>query len=274
MALSDTGLVVRYYFDEATSGTSPTQVDDASGNAYHLDTINYGSGNMAWAGSAGTTSLESTSVTGTQRALRTIASSDALISAINGVTQLTVELVVTVDAVTGNNSRIFVVNDTAGGNARFGFVGASTAAMSTAWNGKACDGFGFSTGTSTVLHIVYDTTQGAEDDRVKVYTNGALTASIGSSSGIGASEALSISVGQQLIAFNREWSGSFDRSFDGKLHYAAIYTGAFDATRCDDHYDVLTLNDDTPASGSPTLSAAGANSITSTTAIPKATLTF
>jgi hypothetical protein len=248
VALSDTGLVCRYYFDEATSGTSPTAVPDTSGNAYHLDTINYGSGNMAWAGSAGATGLESTATTGTQRALRALVTSDALLTALNGATQVTMELVVRVDAISASTGRVFVINDTAGGNPRLGVAGNSTSNFWFFFNGKYSEIANLGT-SKQVLHVVWDTTAGTDDPRIKLYVNGSFTADLGSATGIAQDETLSIASGQNLIAFNRESSGSFDRSFDGVLFYASLYSGAFDSTRVSDHYDVLTADDDEPAGG-------------------------
>ncbi|MGC1951708.1 MAG: hypothetical protein WA970_03875, partial [Gammaproteobacteria bacterium] len=71
-SMVDTGLVTRYYIDEASSGTSPTQVSDSSPNAYHLTNVDYGSGNMAYTEVSGNRGLESTSTAGTQRARRAI----------------------------------------------------------------------------------------------------------------------------------------------------------------------------------------------------------
>ena len=131
MPLVDTGLVVRYYFDEAASGSAPTEVVDASSNAYDLTTINYGSGNLAYNEVSGNRGLESTSTTGTQRAVRAMSSGDAEYTALNGGKTFTMEIVVRVDSWNASGSRVFGINATSGETGsliwRYGTSGISVA---------------------------------------------------------------------------------------------------------------------------------------------------
>lgn len=244
MALSDTGLLVRYYFDEGSGATA----GDTSGNAYDL-TIDTGSGNLSWVGSAGAKGLDSSSTSGAQRAYHDITASDLLLTNLHGQNQMTLELVVQVDAISASNGRVFVINNTAGGIPRFGVAGTAVGSLYAYYNGTASEYFALPTSSVYVVHIVYDLTAATADDRCKVYLDGTLADSIGNAFTT-QNQTLSIASGEQLIAFNRQNSGSYDRSFNGALFYAAIYTGAFDATRVDDHYDVLTADDDEPA-GTP-----------------------
>ena len=252
MALSDTGLLVRYCFDEG----SGTTAGDSSGNSYDL-TIDTGSGNLSWVGSAGAKGLESTSTTGTQRAARTISTSDLLLTSLHGQNQMTVEVVVRVDSISASNGRVFVINDTAGGNPRLGMTGTALSSMAAYYNGVGSEGFTLTSATKYVIHLVYDLTQATDDPRCKVYVNGTFNADIGAGVFTTQNQTLSIADAQELIAFNRQSSGSYDRSFDGALFYAAIYTGAFDATRVSDHYDVLIADDDPSGAAAPALDQEG-----------------
>src|SRR5687768_784715 len=104
----NTGLIARYYFDEAASGSAPTQVNDHSGNDYHLTEIDYGSGNMAYTEDSGQRGLSSSSVLGTQRARRSVDNtSDVLRNALNGATKATIEVVCSVAVSNDNFARIF-----------------------------------------------------------------------------------------------------------------------------------------------------------------------
>lgn len=244
MPLVDTGLVCRYYFDAAASGTAPTQVDDTSGNAYHLTEINYGSGNLAWTEVSGNRGLESTATSGTQRARRSIDNtSDALRDALAGTAVVTFELVLDVQTGNASTARVLAINDRVGGSPVLG-VAATNTSFRFYWNGAAMNDIGLTTGRH-VLHFVIDTTLGS--NQYKLYIDGTNTNN-NSTSGT-----LTIGSNVDLIAFNRESSGSFDRSYDGVLYYAAIYDAALSDTEISDNYDILTLDDDAPAGGGGTV---------------------
>jgi len=240
--------VVRYYFDEAASGTGPTAVVDRSGNGYDLTTINYGAGNMAYAEpAAGMRALDSISVNGTQRASRAIDNtSDAVRDALAGVTQATIELVLRLDAANSNGGRVFGINDRAGNDGEL-MVKASNdlnTSLKLSFNDlDSPDSNNIGTARS-VLHIVLDSTQGTASNRLKLYQNGTLLTSFGDN--VGLNETLALAADLDLVAFNRDSGGSFDRSIDGALFYAAIYAEAFTAQMVSDNYDILTLDDDQP----------------------------
>jgi hypothetical protein len=241
MALDDTGLVSRYWFDEAASGSAPTQVDDASANAYHLTNVDYGGGNLAWTEVSGNRGLESTSLTGTQRARRAVDNtSDALRDALAGTGVVTFELVLDVQA--GNNSggRVFGINNRAGGSMVVGVI-VSTTQYFMQWNASALSGANLAAGRH-VCHFVIDITAGAGES-YNVYIDGVNTLSGN------AATALTIPADVDLIAFNRENAGGYDRSWDGILFYAAIYDVAFDDARAAAHATELAADDDDPGGG-------------------------
>lgn len=248
MALTDTGLIARYYIDEAASGTAPTQVDDVSGNGYHLTDIDYGAGNMAYTEVSGNRGLESTSTTGDQIARRAINdTSDALRDALAGSQTATIEVVVAIDSISASTGRIFAINNRSGSNATLGLTGTSLSSIRGQWEGLDGRAVALSGGQRYVLHVVYDTTQATSSDRILIYVDG--TSSGGGTAWPAQNDTLTLPSSIDLTAFNRESSGNFDRSFDGILYYAAIYSHAFSAAEVDGAYDVLTLDDDEPAAG-------------------------
>jgi hypothetical protein len=258
--LVDTGLVVRYYIDEAASGTTPTTVVDASSNSYDLTTVNYGSGNMAYTEVSGNRGLEATATTGTQRASRAIDNtSDALRDALAGAQQITLEIVFTPDAVAAGGGRVFGINGRAGENGELmlkaGALTDGNILLSFNDVNYPLNGLALTAGARVVLHVVIDSTQATAADRLEWSVNGSALADSGTS--IPLNETLALGSDQDIIAFNRENTGSFDRSMDGVVSYAAVYAYGFTNTDVTTNYDILTLDDDTPAGGSPaTLSSA------------------
>lgn len=252
MPLSDTGLVVRYYIDEATSGTAPTQVIDAGANAYHLTEVNYGTGDpanrMEYVEIGGNRGLESFGVTGVKRARRAINdTSDAFRNAMAGVQKTTIELMLRLDSGNANGGRVFGINGRAGENGRLLVKAPTTGtALRVAWN-DTDSGDSSSIGVArTVVHLVIDSTLGS-GNRAKLYKDGSLiVGGIDADTAIPLNSTLSLPASQDLIALNRESSGSFDRSIDGVLFYAAMYNVAFDSTRVSDHHTVLSADDDAP----------------------------
>jgi hypothetical protein len=241
MPLVNTGLVCRYYFDEAASGSTPTQVDDTSGNAYHLTEINYGGGNLAWNEISGNRGLESTSTSGTQRARRSVNNtSDALRDALAGTAVVTFELVLDVHTGNASTARVCAINDRIGGSPVVG-VAATNTSYRFYWNGSALTDIALSAGRH-VLHFVIDT--GLGSNQYKLYIDGTNT------NNNSATGTLTIGSNVDLICFNRETGGpGFERSFDGVLYYAAIYDAALSDADVTTNYDILTLDDDEPAGG-------------------------
>ena len=204
MALVDTGLVCRYYFDEAASGTTPTQIDDASANAYHLTTVNYGA-SSAYTEVSGNRGFDSTATTGTQRASRAIDdTSDALRDALAGAQKATIEVVFAPDAFAAGGGRIFGINGRAGQNGELLLKATSLTAYDVAFN-DANQVVKFdpsiSAGTRAVLHIVVDTTQGVFSNRIRYSLNGGTLTGVSDTTAL--NETLALGASLDLIALNR-----------------------------------------------------------------------
>src|SRR3990167_184433 len=116
MALVDTGLLVRYYLDEAASG-DPATIEDASGNNYDLTATGTNvAANMEYVEVSGNRGVDCLSTTGNQRLVHAIDNTSDIIRDMAGESLFTLEVVVRLDAITTNGSRIFGINDRLGGN--------------------------------------------------------------------------------------------------------------------------------------------------------------
>jgi hypothetical protein len=247
--LDDTDLVVRYYIDETDdadcAGTDATQITDASANAYHLDTVGY-STTMSFTDTSGNCSLESTSADGTHHAYKVVDNtSDAirdLEDATTGIQKATLEIVADVDVCSGSNGRVVVINETTS-DPDLGLTCTSLTAFAVYWNQATVETFSHNSGLRSVIHVVIDTTLATAADRVKVYIDGTLQANGGTA--MAQNSRLTFGNLRELLFLNRG-VGSWARSIDGQLFYAAIYQDAFDQTRVDDHEGVLAASDDAP----------------------------
>lgn len=255
MPFSDTGLVVRYGIAEAASGSSPGAVTDIGGVGSAFDlTLNYGGGTLAYREDSGQRGLESTNTTGNQRAAGAINNtSDKVRNALHGAQKAVIEIVADIHNFDNNGSRIFGVQNRAGGNGVFILAGTvpGTHTLQLRLNNTVVRSYApgdLDVLGRSVYHVVVDTTQGTEANRALLYIDGVATAWT-STATITQNATISVDSNSDVIAFNRESSGSFGRAFDGVLYYAAIYTGDFDATRVADHATALLADDDAPSAG-------------------------
>lgn len=248
--LLNQSLAVRYYFDEAASGSTSTSAFDRSEFLTPMDlTLDYGGGNLGYVGTAQGRGLESTTDAGTQRGDRSISDTDDDVrQLLEAVQKVTVELVLRVDAVAqgGSQSRFFGITDATSdvGRLMLKATGGGTTFL-VGWNNVNVGQWPIGFASRQVLHIVIDSTQAAVADRVKVYKNGASVSVTVLNLGITLNNTLAITTGQFLIAMNRPTP--FARSFDGVLAYAALYGRAFASADVTNNYNALLVDDDGPS---------------------------
>ena len=240
--LIDTNLVVRYFFDEAASGTTPTDVLDASGVGSDFDlAINYGTSDAAYTEVSGNRVWEITDETGGPVARLAINdSSDKIRDAIHGAQKATIELVVNVTAASTSAGRLFGITGS-GDEGALMVLHDNTVGTFRSNETENIGSFTWTKSERAVWHFVVDTTLATAGDRIKIYKNGSDT-----------SIALDISPDQNttfvieatsfLVVGNRANDGT--RGVAGEYFYAALYSGAFSAQDCSDNYDVLTADDD------------------------------
>ena len=240
--LIDTNLVVRYFFDEAASGTTPTDVLDASGVGSDFDlAINYGSSDAAYTEVSGNRAWEITDATGGPVARLAINdSSDKVRDAIHGSTKATIELVMSVTAASTSSGRAFGITGSGDEGALMVIHDNSVGAFRlNEW--ERIHTFPWTKDERAVWHFVVDTTQATENDRIKIYKNGTDT-EIALADYPNENSTIIIEASSFLIAGNRANDGN--RGVAGEFFYAALYSGAFSAQDCSDNYDVLTADDD------------------------------
>lgn len=247
MPLVNTGLVARYFFDEAASGTSPTAVVDHSGNSFDLNDVNYSS-TMAYTELGGQRGLEATATGGSHYARRVLADgTDPLHATLDGGQHYTLEVVVRGDAFPASNGRVIVVNEQNTSNPEIGIAGTSTTNWNFGWN-ESLFSIGNLGTAKQVIHVVVDSTLDgtAGNERIKVYQNGTLF-TVGNAP-VGLNDTLVLGAPVDWIAFNRG-NPPDARSMDGVLFYAAIYTHSFTASEVAANDDILSVDDDAPAGG-------------------------
>ncbi len=246
--LDDTNLVTRYYIDENDdadcNGATASQINDSSANNFHLTTVAYGSSTMDFSSVSGNCALETTNIAGEHYAYIAISDSSDAIRDIDGGKVYTQELVVDVDSCSSGGGRVHAIQADTSASARFGVVCTSTSAWAFYWEGGIDETWSETSGNRIVLHVVVDTNEATAANRVKVYVDGTLKADGGTP--MAEDDTLGMGSGMQWIMLNRNPSGTPQRSITTYLYYSALYDAAFSASRVSDHYDVLTLDDDTP----------------------------
>ena len=246
MPLIDTGLLARYYVDEAASGTTPTHVLDSSGVGADLDlTITYGTG--SYTETSGNRGLESIAVNSTTKAHGAINdTSDKIRDALHGATQMTIEIVADLQGFGTNVSRIFGIF-IVGGADIFSIEGqTSVNALRLYFNDSFATLASQTGGGRKVYHYVVDTTQGTAADRRRFYVNGVQQTLAGTTIG---TQNTTLSIGSGAV-LGMLGTGTGSRQLDGIVYYAAVYSGAFSSSDVTNNYDILTLDDDTPTGGS------------------------
>lgn len=254
MALSDTDLVWRSYVDSADSGRAEPDVEDDSGvgAAFNL-AIDFDTDGCQWtADGDGNRGLSFETVDGAQIAVKVIDNTSDKIRDNLETTKLTMEIIVSSTNWQGGPGRIFGIS-TGGGEGSFMLlcsdVGANDAVFR--FNDEDSDTFQMAEDEKALWHIVIDTTQADEDNRILIYKNGQAHAST-TANAITQNEAHDIVADSSLCMGNRP---NQNRENICVISYAAIYARDFSAQDCNDHYDVLyndgegAWDDDTPAPG-------------------------
>lgn len=237
--LSDEGLVARYFLDEAASGTVPTMALDSAEEPFHLP-LEYVDETMHYASAFGHRGL-AFDVAGADDGARAPIGGSKF-DGLEGVTQLTFELVVRLDDAVGSDSRLV----------HFGRTGSGTAALSSdnpdqlqfAWNDtivRDWDYSPFNDGVAHVVHVIVDTNAGNDGSRVRLLVDGSeLQPAILSEIDLG--EPASVHPDAFFALGNRNQ----DRAMQGILFYAAIYGVAISDTTVASHVPLLTNDDDSP----------------------------
>lgn len=240
--LVDTELLARWYIDEAMMGKSPILLADSTASPLDL-VMAYAGGQPQFVEFDGQLGLQWTSSGADGRALSPIAGSK-IETELTDQPRATFELVLAVESVTGAMSRFFHIGT--GSNGGDVSVGTdSTDRLQVRWGGSNVRAFTHDfDGSRQVLHVVLDTDQAQPEDRIIAYVNGSpipLEGNAGGTPGLGAG--LPLAQTSSLTLGNRS---DGNRSFTGRLHYAAVYTTVLTPDEIMINADVLGLSDDSP----------------------------
>lgn len=239
--LVDTGLLARWYVDEADTGKLVTSVLDSHPPTVDLVLL-YESGSPTYAEIDGNRGLSWPQVGLDGRAIVPIAGTK-LLDDLGGAQQATFELVLGVKAVSGSTSR-FLHFGTGNGSGDFVIGTDRMDLIELRWNDAATvRNFDAAlTSDRQVLHVVVDTTQAAPEDRFRAYLDGSELVSQDMAAPV-QGEGLPLQPSSSLVLGNR---ADGQRSFRGTLHYAAIYLAAFDASDIKANAEALLISDDAP----------------------------
>lgn len=259
--LVDTGLVVRYYVDEAASGQTPTEVLDTSGvgTAFNLAITYVDATSPVYTEVSGNRGLERINLTrdGAKAQGSIHNTSDKVRDNLHGAQKVTLEMVL--DVTDADISEGFTFQIERNGGSRIGMrVRGSASSSPGTWrvyfNGalaqvySAAD-FGLSAGR-IVVHMVVDTIQATEADRIKVYKNGSFVAA--DSTGTMPAQNATLDFGgtnTRMNMLNNQFATSSARPMQGVIYYGAFYAHAFTSSEVTTNYDILTADDDTPSAG-------------------------
>ncbi len=240
--LYDGGLVVRYFLDEAATGTDPTVAEDAAPNPFPLSSVY---ANNAYVVETGNRGMQWPAATQDGVFMSAIENSKVT-TELAGSTTGTIECVFDIDACEPLSSRIFHVGE--GSDAgNFTLSCDSVTNLNFAWeNGDPDDGDVHWTVDllavgRAVFHVVLDTGLAA-GQRLRLFINGALQPQ-----GTGvfplAGEFIIFEPGDSLTLGNRATGG---RSFDGTLFYCAAYNEALSIAAIQNNTTILLASDDAP----------------------------
>lgn len=241
-ALVDQGLVGRWFIDEAAEGTDPPFVADSVMPPMNL-VIERDEGSPYYDTTAGNRGLRWDEVNRDGRARIPIAGTRIQDEIDNNETA-TFELVVEVTAVQSQASRIINIGE--GNDSEFALASAGPGELHIRWDGG--DRIFFEhmfSGEREVLHVVVDTTEAEDADRIRVYADGEpiprslLADSDPIEKGVG----LPLSGSAVFVLGNRDGG---HRTYQGAMRYAAVYSVAMTQTDIAHNAMLLLDNDDEP----------------------------
>lgn len=235
--LIDTGLLARWWIDEDDMGQGRRFLADAVLPSLSLDML-YVNQWPAFTEVEGNRGLYWGMSGRSGRALAPIAGSKIELQ-LDGRTTATFELVVAVQGVVPQTSRLFQIGTDDDDDLAIGSEALDR--LEVRWTGDTRLQFDTSlTGSIQIIHVVVDTEQATAIDRVRAYVDGnplprnnATTVTQGAG--------LPLQPSSSLVLGNR---ADGERSIAGSLQYAAIYLDAFDASQVTSNAQVLKASDD------------------------------
>jgi hypothetical protein len=254
VSLSDDGLVVRYYLDEASSGIAPSAALDSASGALPLP-IDY-VGQMAYATEQGHLGIHW--AVAAEDGGPALPISGTKLMDLDGSSAGTIEVVARVEQASVSGSRLLHIGEdtdwsfslgvllpqpdprtVVGAPTRFVAEGALEAGVYYAvrWEHD------FDPAERFVVHTVFDSNRANPSDRASLYLNGVLLPASSGATYPELGDTLALTGAEAAAIGNRLIGG---RSIRGTIFYAAYYGAALTERTILDHVAVLTANDDTP----------------------------
>lgn len=252
MALDNTGLVARYFFDEAASGQVPTEALDGSGVGTPVNLpITYGN-SLAYTEVSGNRGINSSSASGNGVIKSaTLLTGNKIYDALNGSTTATLEYVVDITGYNQGGGRIFGLMNGNSGDGTFLMTGDNLGDTNAEIrvNGRVVYDVASPLGRH-VIHVVLDTGQISSADRAVWYLDG--VAQSNEANNLGLNETLAFAT-TTLVGLNRP---DATRGAAGTLFYGAIYSAALTPSQIAANASELSTADDTrPATDPEVISA-------------------
>lgn len=234
----DAGLVARYFIDEAATGQSVTRLEDSASSPQALG-IEYDA-NLGFTEVDGHRGLRWNAASNEGKASLLVDGSK-IASMLDGQTAATIEIVLALEDVDNLSSRILHVG-TGTENGRFSLVSDNTSILRFTMNNNPVQSWFYEgqSGTRRVVHMVLDTTQANQNDRAKLYVDGA-PAMINANNPPGQGATIDLGTGKTFLLGNRDIGG---RSFRGTLFYAALYARPLSSEEAALHAAILGRSDD------------------------------
>ncbi len=236
-ALFNEAVVVRYFLDEAPSGSTPMQAVDATDEPFNLP-IDYSGMGLAYDQDGSNRGLRWDAVALDAAPRASIGESE--LAGLNGASQLTYEVVVEIDQVSDQRSRILHIG-AGDGHGQLTLTTDQILQLQFAWNDAIERTWPFDALSEgrAVVHVVVETDAPAPADRIRLYVNGAEI--VPSSAGeIEQGSTVELSEDAMFVLGNRD----MDRSFRGMLYYASVYGVALDGDAIAQNVEALTRDDD------------------------------
>lgn len=245
--LLGSGLLVRYYLDDAVPGDEPAQIIDSAPNPLAL-AVNYAGSDAAFVQDGRNRGILWDEAGNDATVSAVAGTASKLYGGLNGSTTATLEVVLSVQSALLAGSRVIDFSeDIAQADPLFSLEVTDTNTMELDWEGINGDVPGswslpFGSLARFVVHLVIDTGQAQAEDRVRLYVNGAL-ATIEDGARAEQNETISVSAAMPVFfgLGNRQTGG---RGFAGTMYYAAIYSQALTVAEIEQNVAHLLISDD------------------------------
>lgn len=243
--LSEQGLIVRYYLDEAADGQGPNTALDAAPEPLLPLAIEYSVNdtNPVYVTDGGHRGLRFDTIDSEGKVLTAV--NDVKVDvALEGQTGATIELVTKVEQADDvDESRLLWIgaNNELG---RFALNAVSTNEVRFRWqpNSQLVGTWTADLTERVVLHLVLDSTRATPRERVRLFRNGS---EITNTSTTVPDQSQVIALGaNKVLALGNAQGGS--RNLVGNVYYAALYDRPLSPPEIAIHTDILTASDDTP----------------------------